>query len=398
MITPEEHLARILGAIAPLPARRVPLRAAAGRVAAEDVRSRFDTPLFDNSAMDGYAVRAADATAGVTLTVVDDVPAGSAADPRLLPGQAARIMTGAAVPTDADAIVPLEATTLGLRQGATPPPHITLLSHAPEGQHIRRRSEDVREGDVVLTAGTVLEAWQLSTVASAGWSDVLVHDAPRVAIVSTGSELVRPDASPARGQIPESNSTLLAVAAASAGATVTTVLTVPDDPSALEAALATLDADIVVLSGGASVGAFDVARHVLSTRGVHFESVAMQPGKPQGFGVRDGVPTFCLPGNPVSVAVSFEVFVRPALRRLAGLVAPGRTPTSRVAASAWRSPAGRVQFVPVIADERTVHLASAGGSRSHLVSSLGAANALAIIPAATEHVRIGDDVDVMVVA
>lgn len=397
MITPEEHLAQILAATSPLPAHRIPLRTAAGRVAAEDVLSRFDTPLFDNSAMDGYAVRSADAIAGATLAVVGDVPAGSAADPRLHAGQVARIMTGAAVPTDSDALVPLEATTLGLHQGATPPSHITLRSPATPGQHIRCRGEDARAGDVVVPAGTLLDAWQLSAVASAGWSDMLVHDAPRVAIVSTGSELVPPEASPARGQIPESNSTLLAVAAASAGATVTDSLTVPDDPSALEAALATLDADVVVLSGGASVGAFDVAKHVLSTRGVQFTSVAMQPGKPQGFGVRDGVPTFCLPGNPVSVAVSFEVFVRPALRRLAGCVTPERAPTSRVAASAWRSPAGRVQFVPVIADERTVRLASAGGSRSHFVSSLGTANALAIVPATTEHVRVGEDVEVWVV-
>lgn len=397
MISIDQHLRRILDAAAPLPTHERVLADALGAVLAEDLHTRWPVPLFDNSAMDGYAVRRDEALSGAVLRVVGDVPAGSGADPDFGPGEAVRIMTGAPVPSDADAIVPLEHTDLGIEVRDSAPDAITVLTQPAPGAHIRRRGEDAAAGDLVVGSGTALGPWQLSSIASAGHERVLVHRTPRVAIVSTGSELIRPGGTPSRGQIPESNSVLLAAAVRDAGAVVSAVHTVVDDPSALRAVLDGLDADVVILSGGASVGAFDVVKAVLGgERGIQFDSVAMQPGKPQGFGVDHEALVFCLPGNPVSVAVSFEMFVRPALRRLIGAADLARPRVTRTASTSWRCPPGRAQVVPVVIDELTARPATAGGSGSHLVSSLAMATAFAIIPADVDQVHEGDPVSVMV--
>ncbi|MGO2050604.1 MAG: molybdopterin molybdotransferase MoeA [Microbacterium sp.] len=400
MITIDEHRARILRAAGRLPAVDSNLAEAQGLVLAADVLGRWPTPLFDNSAMDGYAVRAADAAAGATLRIVADVAAGSDEDPALAPGEAARIMTGAALPSDADAVVPLEQTDLGTETHDVAPEQITVLAAPERGAHIRYRGEDAPAGALAVTAGTVLGPWQLSAIASAGYEQVAVHRAPRVAIASTGSELIAPSGTPRRGQIPESNSVLLSTAVRDAGAVVTSIRIVADDPAELRRTLDGLDTDVVILSGGASVGAFDVVRAVLGEeRGVRFDQVAMQPGRPQGFGVLDaGLIAFCLPGNPVSVAASFEMFVRPALRQMAGFAVIDRPRVVRTAATAWSSPQGRVQLLPVVADDETVRPATHGGSRSHLVTSLAVANAFAVIPADTERVEAGDPVTVMVLS
>lgn len=400
MITIDEHLERILRAASRLPAVERRLAEAHGLVLAADVISRLPAPLFDNSAMDGYAVRAAEATTGAVLRVVADVPAGSDEDPALGPGEAARIMTGAAVPSGADAVVPLEHTDLGTAITATPPAQICVLVAPEPGAHIRHRAEDAPVGTLAVTSGTALGPWQLSAIASAGYDQVSVHPAPRVAIISTGSELIAPSGTPRRGQIPESNSVLLSAAMRDTGATVTSIQTVADDPDELRRALDSADADVVVLSGGASVGAFDVVKAVLGgERAVRFDQVAMQPGKPQGFGVLDsGTIAFCLPGNPVSVAASFEMFVRPALRQLAGFADIQRPRVVRTTAAAWTSPKGRAQIVPVVFDDETVRPATRGGSGSHLVMSLAAATAFALIPAETERVEEGELVTVMVLS
>lgn len=398
MIPIAQHRDRVLAAAAAL-GRHTGTRAlpdAQGLVLAEDVHTRWPVPLFDNSAMDGYAVRRADAAEGATLRVVADVPAGSAEDPPMGPGEAVRIMTGAPVPTAADAIVPLEHTDLGTAVRDVAPAAIRILTAPKPAAHLRRRGEDAPAGALAVPAGTVLGAWQLSSIASAGHEEVLVHRPARVAVVSTGSELIRPSAVPRRGQIPESNAVLLGAAARAAGAEVTAQRTVSDDPEAFAAALAGLDADVIICSGGASVGAFDVAKAVLSGGGdVRYDAVAMQPGKPQGFGTLDGRLVFSLPGNPVSAAVSFEVFVRPALRLLAGHSDLDRPRRELAAAVPWRCPPGRTQIIPVTTDARTVRPAAAGGSGSHLVTSLAAATALAVVPAETEEVRAGDLVTVM---
>lgn len=400
MITVDQHRSRILAAVGPPAPAPVDLRAAAGLVLAEDVRGRWPVPLFDNSAMDGYAVRGADATLGARLRVVADVPAGSDADPRFGPGEAVRIMTGAPVPTDADAVVPLEATDVGVVVAATPPAAIEVTVVPKPGAHIRRRGEDAPAGTVVVAAGTELGPWQLSAIASAGHDRVRAHRRPRVAVIATGSELVAPSSVPGRGQIPDSNSFLIAAALRDAGAEVVGVRTVPDDEAELSAALDSIEADAVVLSGGASVGAFDVVRAVLGTVGdVRFESVAVQPGKPQGFGTApDGTLLFCLPGNPVAVAVSFELFVRPAVRALAGHREVERSRVIRRAVVGWRSPAQRDQVIPVIADALTVRPAARLGSGSHLVASLADANALALVPTGVDRIAEGDPVTVMMLS
>lgn len=397
MIPVDDHRARILAAMKALPATTVPLADASTLAPAADVRSRWDLPLFDASAMDGYAVRRADAVVGTVLRVVADLPAGSSDDPPLGDGEAARIMTGAPVPTAADAVVPLEHTDLGTAVRPAAPERVTVLTAPLPGAHIRRAGEDRAAGDVVVGAGTRLGAWQLSAIASSGYDEVLVHTAPRVAVISTGSELIAQAAMPGRGQIPESNSVLLSAAVAEAGGTVSMRRTVPDDAELLRAAVreALSASDAIVLTGGASVGSFDVVRAVLAAEyGIRFENVAMQPGKPQGFGVHDGTPVFCLPGSPVGMAVSFEMFVRPALRTLGGHREIDRRRMPAPAAASWRSPRGRVQVVPIVFDGDAVRPASADG-RHHPITSLGSAEGLAVIPAHIDSVHEGDPVSVM---
>lgn len=398
MITVEAHRARILAAVRPSPIESVPLSDALGLVLARPVNTRWPVPPFDNSAMDGYAVRRSDARDGARLRVVADVPAGSGLDPSLGVGEAARIMTGAPVPTDADAIVPLEQTDLGTAIGADAPEWVIVTAQPAPGAHIRRTGEDARADAVAVPAGTELGPWQLSSIASSGHDRVAVHRRARVAVVSTGSELVPPGAAPRRGQIPESNSILVSTAARCAGAEVVGVDCVPDDEPALRSVLQRVHADVIVLSGGASVGAFDVVKAVLDgVSSITFGPVAMQPGKPQGFGTMDdGTLVFCLPGNPVGVAASWEMFVRPALLKLAGHAKIDRTRVIRAAAQSWTCPPRRMQVLPAVFDEDTVRPASVGGSGSHLVNSLAAARGFALVPSDIDRVAQGDPVTVMV--
>ncbi|TFD59461.1 molybdopterin molybdotransferase MoeA [Cryobacterium sp. Hh7] len=418
--TVAEQLAVILADLKPLVPVRVSLDAARGLVLAEDVLSATDTPPFDNSAMDGYAVIRADllgasAQNPISLPVVADLAAGTAENPHLMPGQVARIMTGAPIPDGADAVVPIEDTDQGTDR-------VTIVRAPTAAAHVRRAGEDAHAGDRVLGAGSVLWPTRVAAAASAGTSSVLVHPAPRVAVISTGSELVTPGSPTRRGQIPDSNSFLLAAAVTEAGGVAIRVGAVPDDDDTLRALLTDLagTVDVIVLSGGVSVGAYDVVKAVLQPLGtVHFGPVKMQPGKPQGFGrwpATENVPgplIFALPGNPVSACVSFEVFVRPALRRLLGHPELHRHTITATVADGWNSPPGRAQYMPVIVTHRTdsgtetgtdtgtdgthieVRPASRGGSGSHLVAGLAQATGLAIVSEDTTHVRGGDLITVM---
>ncbi|WP_203580346.1 molybdopterin molybdotransferase MoeA [Microbacterium hibisci] len=410
--TVEEHLADVLAAAAPLPGERVQLADAHGRTLVEPVRAAVDIPVFDNSAMDGFAVRFADVTdaapgAPASLRVVADLPAGTAADPALDRGEAARIMTGSPVPSDADAIVPFEDTAGGLADSLG---SISVL-RAPraQGAHIRRAGEDARVGDEILPAGALLGALQVAAAAAAGAAEVVVARRPRVAVISTGSELVEPGSPLRRGQIPESNSVLLAALATDAGAEVVRRASVPDEPGELDALLAEVTdagspraADVVVFSGGVSAGAYEVVKTTLA-RTMVFSKVAMQPGKPQGFGrLHDnGALLFGLPGNPVSAAVSFEVFVRPALLQLQGRRTLERPVMALPAASAWRTPPDRRQYLPVVidrSDPRGWRVGPATSGGSHLAGGLGRAEAYAVVPAEVEAVAAGDVVDVMLIS
>ncbi|WP_157009261.1 gephyrin-like molybdotransferase Glp [Agromyces laixinhei] len=413
--TVDAHVARVLAAMHPLAPVELPLADAHGHVLAVDVRSRLDIPVFDNSAMDGYAVQHADVAAAstdrpVALRIVAEVAAGSADDPLFGAGEAVRIMTGAPMPSSADAVVPVEHTDAGH-------PVVTVSTSPRPGAHVRRAGEDLRAGDAVLSAGVRLTAARVSALAAAGLAHVAVRRAPRVGVISTGSELVAPGHPLERGQIPESNSLLLAGLVREACADIVHVATVPDDEAALLAELARgLDAgaEVIVLSGGVSVGAHDVVKATLAPLGtVGFHRIAMQPGKPQAFGMLhrgDDPPTpvFGLPGNPVSTAVSFEAFVRPALMRLQGALDVQRPRIAAIAAEGWRVPSARVQFMPVVlldADDLVdagsrplVRPATRGGAGSHLVGGLAAADGYAIVPADVDEVRGGDPVTVMLVA
>ncbi|GGB92592.1 molybdopterin molybdotransferase MoeA [Cellulomonas carbonis] len=395
-----EHAAAVLDLVAPLPAVDVPPHAALGHVLAEDLRAAEALPRWDNSAMDGYAVRAADVataepSAPVVLRVVADLAAGSGAEPHVEPGTAARIMTGAPVPPGADAVVPVEHTDGGTTT--------VRVDRAPRpGAHVRRAGEDVAVGDLVLAAGTELGPTHVAAAASVNAGLLRVHRRPRVVVVSTGSELVPAGSPLRRGTIPDSNSVLLAAAAESAGADVLRVGAVTDDVDELGSTLRqhAATADLVLTSGGVSVGAYDVVKALLTAwGGVEFVAVAMQPGKPQGAGrLPGGTPVLCLPGNPVSAHVSFEVFVRPVLARLRGLDARGgdalaRRTTRAVVDDGWRTPQGREQYMPVrLRDEDGVLHASRaarGGSGSHLVAGLAGSDALAVVPADVDVVEPG---------
>lgn len=399
--TVEEQREHVLAAVRPRPAITLPLERAGGSTLAVDALAANPVPVFDNSAMDGFAVRFADvaaatADAPVALRVTADLPAGSPEDPPVAPGSAVRIMTGSALPTQADTVVPFEDTDGGLADSL----QTAVVRRAPDGAgaYVRRAGADAPAGAVALPAGTLLGPRQLSALASVGVTQVRVAPRPRVAIVSTGSELVAPGTPLRRGQIPESNGLLLAGLAAEAGAEVVLREVVGDDgdgPAEAAARAAALGADVVIFSGGVSAGAYEAVRLSMA-EAMEFVSVAMQPGKPQAFGVTaEGVLLFGLPGNPVSAAVSFEVFVRPALLRLQGRAAILR-PTRRLPAGVpWRTPPGRRQYLPAVIVDGAVLPATRGGSGSHLSVGLGGATAYAVVPAEVTEVATGDPVEVI---
>ena len=402
MKTVDEHLAEVLAVVSPLPPLDLQLLDAHGRTLLEDVVAPNDLPGFDNSAMDGYAVRLTDVAAvadgsPVTMPVTGDIAAGSRSAYALGPGFTARIMTGAPMPRHADAVVPVEWTDGGVAR--------VEIRRAPAlGEHVRRAGSDLRSGDVVLKRDTVLGPTQIGLLAAIGRDRVLIQPQPRVVVLSTGDELVEPGQPIGLGQVADANSYMLACAAREAGAVVYRAGIVGDDSRKLMNVLEDqlIRADLVITTGGVSKGAYDVVKEVLSRLGtVHFDEVAMQPGKPQGFGTigPEDTPIMTLPGNPVSSYVSFEVFVRPALRRLGGrpdheLFRPLVTARST---APMTSVAGRRQFVRVRVDRRSEGWTSTpvGGHGSHLIGSLAHANAFAVVPEHVVEVPNGGTVEVM---
>jgi molybdopterin molybdotransferase len=397
----DEHIERILESITPLPPYDQPLLEALGLPVSEQIASTLDLPGFDNSAMDGYAVLFEDvASAGeespVHLPVVGEAAAGQTKLFALSPGTAVRIMTGAPVPQGADTVIPVEATDGGVA---------TVRIHgAPTlGQHIRRRGEDVLAGDVLLAEGTVLGPRQLGLLASIGVAQVRTRPRPRVVIMSTGSELREPGTPLGHDSIYDANSYMLAAAARQAGAIAYRVGIVSDDPQEFSDALSDqlVRADIVVTSGGVSKGQYDVVKEVLSELGtVQFGEVAMQPGKPQGFGVvgEDATPIFTLPGNPVSSYVSFEVFVVPAIRKMMGRT-PHRRPVVRaLCQKGFSSAPNKRQYVRAQfeIDGQGAHVTPVGGHGSHLIGDLSEANALIVVPDYVDRVDPGTMVQTMV--
>ena len=395
----DQHGSDLLDGVKPLEAITVELLSALGAVLAEDVVSGVDLPVFDNSAMDGYAVSCADLVGAserspVTLAVAGEVGAGSVA-PTSSPGSAVRIMTGAPVPVGADAVVQLEWTDGGRDR-------VRISGEPRVADNIRFRAEEVHRGETVLRRGTVVDPSTIALIASVGLAAVAVHRRPHVLVVSTGSELVAPGAPLRAAQIYDSNAVMLAAAVQQAGGTVQRIAAVHDDPEALLGALyeALPGADLVLTSGGISVGAYDVVKAALSALGtVVFERVAMQPGKPRGYGVvgPDRTPIITLPGNPVSAYVSFHVFVRPVLRRLLGDPSGAAPSVNARLLEPLRSPEGRQQYarahLETAGPERVVR--QVGGAGSHLVGALARSNALIVVPADVTDVPAGTQVEVL---
>lgn len=420
----DEHLEDILTTVRPLEPIELHLLDAQGCVLVDDVTVPVALPPFDNSSMDGYAVRVADVAGAseefpAVLEVVGDVAAGAGGLLRVGPGQAARIMTGAPLPPGAEAVVPVEWTDGGLGEG--PVTGMRARSLAPEGAqgqvrvhrpaearaHVRAQGSDVKAGDLALEAGTVLGPPQIALLAAIGRGTVRVRPRPRVVVMSTGSELVQPGEELGPGRIYDSNSFALTAAARDAGAIAYRVGAVADDADTLRAAIEDqlIRADLLVTTGGVSVGAYDVVKEALSYAGdedepgsgVEFRRLAMQPGKPQGFGSigRDHTPLLALPGNPVSSYVSFELFVRPAIRTLMGLddVHRPRTRATLRTDRALGSPKGRRQFLRgTYADGEVTPV---GGAGSHLIGALAHADALIVVPEDTESVAPGAEVEVV---
>ncbi len=398
LVPVEEARERLLSKIEPLQPIELPLTEAYGCVLAQDLVSERDLPDFASSAMDGFAVRSSDvapATSAtpVELRVVGRAIIGARPEGTVGGGEAIRIATGAPIPAGADTIVPIEDCEVDADV-------VRILAGSAEGRHIRPRGEDVKEGEPLARAGRRLGAAELGLLANAGFSHPPVYPRPRVVVLSTGDELVPPSQSLEFGQVHDSNAYTLFGAVREAGAVPVMAGIVRDDVDQLKDTILShlAQADAFVSSGGVSVGERDVVKAAFFRRGeLDFYKVAMQPGMPQGFGHIEGKPYFGLPGNPVSVFVSFEVFIRPAIMKMSGRRNLFRPEVKARLEADVRGPKGKMQFarVSVKRDRDGTFLASPTGARgSNLIATVARANGLAIVPAGTETALAGSEVRV----
>lgn len=400
LVSVEDARDRVLSRIEPLPPLELPLTDALGCVAVDDVTARDDMPSFASSAMDGFAVRASDVAeaspdAPVEMKVVGKAMIGLRPDVTVGMGEAVAIATGAPIPAGADCIVPVENTE------SPDEDRVRVFEAVAQGRHVRPRGEDAREGDVLVPAGKRLGAPELGLLANAGVPHPLVRPRPRVIVLSTGDELIAPTEEATFGQVHDSNAYTLFGALREAGAMPVLAGIVRDDPEALKETITSFEiqADAFVSSGGVSVGERDVVKAAFAGRGdVEFTRVAMQPGMPQGFGFVEGKPFFGLPGNPVSVFVSFEVFVRPAILKMMGRTSIGRPTIEATLTDEIRGPRGKVQYARVEVgrgDDGWVATPT-GGRGSNLISTVSRANGLAVIPVGTDVTPAGARVRVMI--
>jgi molybdopterin molybdotransferase len=398
LIPVEEARQRVLAAIEPLSPVELSLREAHGCVLAEDVVAGRDIPAFASSAMDGFAVRAGDVAGAtpdnpVSLGIVGEVAMGHGADVAVPAGGAVRVPTGGVVPEGSDCITPIEHCLVEEDR-------LLVLRASEPGRYVRAAGEDARGGGLLVASGRPLLAPELGLLAAAGRGIARVVPRARVAILSTGDELVEPGAPFSYGQVPDANSVTLYGAVREAGALSLPAKIVPDDPERLHEAVRSVrdGADALIASGGVSVGERDPVRGAFAgSDEVDFHGVAMQPGMPQAFGIVGGKPFFGLPGNPVSVFVSFEVFVRPALLKMMGHRSLFRPEVTARLETDIAGPKEKTQFARVLvregADGWTA--ASTGSRQSNLMSTVSRANGLAIIPAGVEQLRAGEQCTVM---
>jgi len=396
MLSVAEAQARILAQLEPLDFEVVPLEASAGRVLGGDIAAPFDLPPFDNSSMDGYAVRTADVQAGTALPVSGDIPAGRGVPAPHTPGTAVRIMTGAPVPAGADAVIPVEDTDDGRRESGGPLPAQVGLRRAPApGANIRPRGQDMRAGQVVLAAGTLLTPAAVGVLAGLGFAQVNVHRRPTVAVFSTGDELREVGEALGPGQIHDTNSHTLAAAVELNGADARRLATAGDDLAVVRARLAEArdgGAHLILSSAGVSVGAYDVVKAAVEQDGrLDFWRVRMRPGKPLAFGQVHGRPYFGLPGNPVSALLTFEVFVRPALLKLAGRRSWAKLELEATLAEPLDSD-GRESYLRVVVRREGAGYTAypAGNQGSAVMSTLVRANGLLIVPEGVTQARAGE--------
>jgi molybdopterin molybdotransferase len=394
MFSVAEAQQRILAAFSPLEAEAIPLAVALGRILAEDAVAQDQLPLFDNSAMDGYALRAAD-TQGATrdqparLRIVGEIPAGRVLSHVLREGEAARIFTGGAVPDGADAVIQQELV-------AVEDDALVLQAPVAPETNVRRAGEDVARGTMLLPRGSEIGAAELALLASAGVSPVTVRHRPRVAILATGDELVPAGEALAPGQIRESNSIYLTAAVARAGAEAVPLGVARDDKDDLRAKLASAQgADVIISSGGVSVGDYDLVKQILGEQGaVDFWRVRMRPGKPLAFGHLGDTPLIGLPGNPVSAAVTFELFARPAIRRMLGAASVFRPNIAVILDGPNIEQSDREHYVRarLRAEDGVLHAQPTGDQRSHIITSLRGASAYLVIAIGEGVVRTGERV------
>lgn len=392
MRTIEEVRARALELIRPTGAEVTDLGSAVGRVLAEDIVARHDVPSFSNSAMDGYAVRGADVVApGAVLEVLEDVAAGQVATRDVGEGEAIKIMTGAPMPEGADTVVRVEDTIEG-------PGKVTITTAVSAGTSVRAPGGDVVAGSTVFGKGVRLTPAHVGVLATIGVTDIPVARRPRVAVMSTGDELVAPETETlAPGMIRDSNRPMLLALVVEGGGEPVDMGRVPDDADALRAVLgeAAAGCDVIVTSGGVSMGEFDVTKMVLQEEaGVEFFPVAMKPGKPQGLGAIGGKAFFGLPGNPVSVLVSFEQFVRPALLTMQGASVALRPRVIGIAGEDLDSDPAKEEFIRVriTSDTPTLTVERTGGQGSHVLSGAANADVFAVLERDVSHVAAGDPV------
>ena len=402
LLSVEQALVRILSHFQPVSIEKIPLENCMNRVLAMDIVAADDLPLFDNSSMDGFALRATDSSIAapaspLTLNVIADIPAGSTPTISIAPGQAARIMTGAQMPKGADSVIPVEDTDFNDRSAGTAPPKtVTITRPVQEHENVRPRGMDVRTGNIILRSGVHLNAQSIGILAMLGFAEVTVYKKPRVALLASGDELLEVGAPLESGKIRDSNSSMLAALVQGAGAEIIRLGIAKDTRESVTLLLEKAvdqNVNVILTSAGVSVGAFDYIKEVVEANGsLNFWRVNMRPGKPLAFGEYKNIPFIGLPGNPVSAFVGFEVFVRRTLEKLSGQ-SDGTRQTVRVRCEEDIQSDGRESYLRAVIHEQDGQLSAklTGHQGSGNLLSLVQANALLIIPAGVKSVPAGQE-------